>query len=127
MQKIAQQIAYNVAVKLGFAVTERGHEFDADVAEMKRKFFTDLARRQQEEGAVGYRDPDTEKTNWGNILSALRFGGGDALGAARHQAYTEKQHREGSNAWNPFGGMLTPIPEERGATTGLLGQYGKVE
>lgn len=128
MQKIAAQIADRVMVKLAFSVTERGHEFDADEAAMRQKFHTDMARRLQEEDAIGYRDPDKGETNFANLLSLLRFGsGGHPTADARRQQYVEKKHREGSNAWNPFGGMLTPIPEERGATSGIFGQYGKVE
>jgi len=65
------------------------------------------------------------------LWDALRFGdprphgGPDRVDAdARHYIYAAKQHEKGNNAWNPFGGMLTPSPYERGASKGLLGEFG---
>jgi len=127
MQKTSQQLVDSVLQKCAFSVTERGHAFDADEAALRKRYFMDMARRLQEEDALGYHDPETDKAHFGSLLSALRFGGdGHPVANARHQAYVEKKHREGGNAWNPLGGTLTPIPEEEGATSGLLGHYGKV-
>lgn len=114
MNKTAQQIADTVLRKLAFAVTEEGHEFDADVAAKKRKMMEDIMKMEQEAMRGGYWDDDN-KLESANFLRALRFGGTAGNGLfdnPRHQAYIEKKHREGGNAWNPFGGMLTPTDRE---------------
>ncbi len=131
MQKTASQIADTVLIKIGFSVTDEGHEYDADMAELLKKYHLDAARRKQEAGILGYYDE--ERNNPADILKSIRYGlsnpfqGGHSTAAARRQAYIEKKHRAGENAYNPFGGKLTPLPEEgEGATSGLLSLYGKV-
>jgi hypothetical protein len=121
MNKTAAQIARNVMYKCGFSVTDRGHAFDAKQAILRQKYETEMAKLMQEEEEDG-------GTYFGNLLSSLRFGGDmHPTADARRQQYVAKKHQEGSNAWNPLGGAWTPIPEERGGTSGPLGRYGKVE
>jgi len=114
--------------KQALAVTPEGHAFDAERAKHRKEYFTNRAAHLQEHNALGHIDSKTGK-NPAKILRVLRFmfGEGDPRGAARHYSYVEKKHREGKNAWNPMGGELTPLSEEKGAKPGFLGTYGKIE
>src|SRR6267154_1352611 len=114
--------------KQALAVTPEGHAFDAERAKHRKEYFTNRAAHLQEHNALGHIDSKTGK-NPAKILRVLRFmfGEGDLRGAARHYSYVEKKHREGKNAWNPMGGELTPLSEEKGAKPGFLGTYGKIE
>lgn len=131
-EKTSSQIAEAVLIKVGFAVTDEGHEYDADMAEIRKKYFLDQARRMQEDNTVGAYNEEGD--NEASILKALRYNlsspnfEGHPIAAARKQQYIQNQHEAGENAWNPFGGALTPVPEEgeRG-TPGFLGSYGKIE
>ena len=119
-EKTAAEIADAVLVKVGFSVTEEGHQWDADRSAAKQKYLLELAQMMQEKGGLGYKDEEGGR-NYGNLLKALRFGSGDVAGhpaeALRREAYIEKKHRAGKNAWNPFGGTLTPHESEgEGAT-----------
>lgn len=121
--------------KEGFAVTERGHEYDAAMNELKARhaseqqalhdhftggrfgLTTEATKHIQEQGGA------TPKGSIEQLLNLVRFGGGADM-PARHHAYTAEKHRKGENAWNPLGGTLTPTKHEVGATPGLLGTMG---
>lgn len=113
--------------KVAFALTEKGHKFDTERAEVKKNNYLDEARLHQSYQALGHRDPDTGE-NPAKLLNVLRFGptSEHPLAEARHQAYVGARHAQGANAWNPLGGLLTPLPEEQGATSGILSQFGRV-
>jgi hypothetical protein len=108
---------------VAFALTERGHRFDTERASLKKEHLLDEARLHQNYNAIGYNDPETNQ-NPAKLINVFRFGpnGDHPTVEARHQAYVAAQHAQGRNAYNPFGGLLTPLPEERGATTGFLAQ-----
>lgn len=132
MQKTASKIADQVLVKVGFSVTDEGHEYDAETAEILRDAFLELSRRAQKRNAIGYRDPKTGK-NPVDVMKALRYSlsnladKGHPVVDARRMDYAAKQHRAGKNAWNPFGGSLTPLEQEEGATPGFFGALGKIK
>jgi hypothetical protein len=114
---------------LAFAVTDKGHAYDAALAKIRQDALEQEAALAAAHKALGvYND---EGKNPVEIPSLLRFGlgleGRPDL-AARHQAYTAKAHAEGRNAWNPFGGALTPLESEgsRG-TPGLFGGMGQID
>jgi hypothetical protein len=123
-EKTASDIADAILTKVGFSVTEEGHEWDANRAAAKQKYFQELASQLADKDALAYKT-DEGDTHRGKILSGLRFGEGDPRAALRSLAYTEKKHREGKNAWNPFGGMLTPHSSEGpGASKWMYGRPG---
>ena len=134
MQKTASQIATAVLTKVGFSVTDEGHEYDAQMAELLKQQYLDKARLMQERNILGvYNDEGNNDVSgfWNALrynLSTAGGGIGHPVMAARHQAYTQKQHEAGDNAYNPWGGALTPLPEEgeRG-TSGILSRFGKIE
>lgn len=131
-QKIAgvDAIARSMArqdAKLAFAVTEKGHKFDAERYRMLSRHQAEKAQQGQEYGALGYRTPEG-KREYGNVLNALRFSPGleRPEEKARHYEYAAKKHEQGSNAWNPFGGTMTPSQHEEGGTAGtFVSSYGK--
>ena len=133
MNKTAPQIADDVLMKCALSVTPEGHKYDADMAALQKLQAINVAKRMQKSNTLGRYNNKGE--NPVDFLRALRFNLSTATGIgrhpieeARHQAYVEKQHREGSNAWNPWGGALTPIPEEgpRG-TAGFFSRYGEIK
>ncbi len=111
--------------KISFAVTEKGHKFDAEKHH--------LLARQKAEQAEHLQQPEYNAlgttAGWGNVGGVLRFGYGHDRPdmKARHHEYVAKKHDEGKNAWNPLGGTLTPGPHEQGATPGFFGSYGKTK
>lgn len=121
-EKTASEIADVVLTKVGFSVTEAGHEFDAARAGAKKDYYIQLARALQEQGALPHGTSGGKTESNLPILRAYRFGsgypGGHPVTKARHQAYVEKKHREGKNAWNPLGGLLTPLEQEMEGTEG---------
>jgi len=132
MDKTASQIADAVLQKIAFSVTEEGHKYDADMAQLQKEHALNVARRMQESNTMGAYNEGGK--NDASFLKALRYALSSSTGLdshpvseARHQAYVQRQHEQGSNAWNPFGGMLTPLPEEgtRG-TSGLFSRLGKI-
>jgi hypothetical protein len=122
------------AAKLAFAVTDKGHAYDAALAKIRQDALEQEAALAAAHKGLGVYDD--EGKNPVEIPSLLRFGlGGDNYGlegrpdlAARHQAYTAKAHAEGRNAWNPFGGWATPLESEgsRGKP-GLFGAMGQID
>ncbi len=89
--------------KEAFAVTEEGHEYDAGA----NRALADALARIQDINAK-YR----QKAKVRGLLSMdpmLELG---AELAKRRANYTAKKHEKGENAYNPFGGLLTPYPEE---------------
>jgi len=113
----------NELEKISFAISEKGHKFDAEKYR--------LLARQHAEHAEHLQKPEYNALGtvegFGDTGGAVRFGYGhdrpDAL--ARHAEYAAKKHEEGKNAYNPWGGLLTPSSYEHGATHGLGGKYGK--
>jgi hypothetical protein len=111
--------------KVGFAVTEKGHKFDAEKYRLMARHDSELAEHSQGYGGLPHRGAAKS-----TLLDKLRFGTLDANGQrpdinARHHEYAAKKHEAGGNAWNPFGGLLTPSSHEEGGTTGLLSELGK--
>ena len=111
--------------KIAFAVTEKGHKFDAE----KHR----LLARQSAEQAEHLQQPEYNalgtSAGIGSPLGALRFhymtgSGGRPDVEARHHEYVAKKHEEGRNAWNPWGGLSTPSSYEQGATPGFFGHIG---
>lgn len=115
-----EQGQYDILVKLGFSVTEKGHAYDADVAKARKELDLRLWQLAQEAGGAGYHTP--KGIHSGGILDALRFNGPVAYADPRHHGYVEKKHQEGKNAYNPFGGVLTPLPEEQHGTRWFMGK-----
>jgi hypothetical protein len=114
-----------VLEKLAFAVTGEGHKFDAEAYQLMARQAAERAAHEQQYGAL---PTSGEKPQIGR---GLRFGlahgdTGRPDVKARHYEYAAKKHQQGKNAWNPFGGILTPSSfEDEGATTGLLSRLGK--
>lgn len=117
-----------VLKKIALSITPEGHEYDAGVARANEAAALQrLALGQKHEG-LGYRDPETNSTHSGSILKSLRgFGSASDISSdPRHLAYVAAKHEQGSNAWNPWGGLATPHPAEQGGTGGIFGHVGKV-
>jgi hypothetical protein len=98
-------------VKHALAVTPEGHDYDARAAEIRQRAAEDLMALQEEFGARGHRD-EGGGLQLGSISKALRLMLNKHPEDPRHMAYAAKKHHEGSNAWNPLGGMLTPTERE---------------
>lgn len=119
--------------KVAFAITDKGHAYDAARAKIRQDALEQEAALMAAHKGLGvYNDEGKNPVEIGGLL---RFGPSDVYGlegrpdmAARHQAYVAKQHAAGSNAWNPFGGWLTPLESEapRG-TEGMFGRLGQIE
>lgn len=103
--------------KTAFAVTDSGHAFDAadygGRAEMHGK------RREAREA---YHKGEPGLGMYHNVAPFVGAPGDGMVGlpgrvidalAERHHAYAAKEHEKGDNAWNPFGGVLTPTERER--------------
>ena len=111
--------------KDAFSVTREGHKFDAERAKDRKEYLLRRSVALQKKDALGHSGKDGK--NPAKLTSAMRFNNeGHTTAGARHQAYIEKKHREGKNAYNPFGGSMTKVKEEKGSTPGLLGTFGKV-
>lgn len=124
--------------KLSFAVTEEGHKFDAALNEMRVRHAAEqqALRDHFTGGRFGLTDEARQHiADQGGYQPAggiermgrlLRFAPGrlheNDMGA-RHDNYTAKKHQAGENAYNPFGGMLTPVDAEVGADRAGLGSY----
>jgi hypothetical protein len=97
--------------KQALAVTDAGHKYDAEAAEIRQRAAEELMALQERFGARGHRDEEGGM-HFGNIGKALRLMLNEDPEDPRHMAYVAKKHREGSNAWNPFGGVMTPTERE---------------
>jgi hypothetical protein len=115
--------------KLSFAITQTGHDFDAKLNEMKARHVAERMALGEEFGAHRFGGDAEVPAEAGGaaerLLNIARFGTSElaAGGDPRHLEYTAAKHREGSNAWNPFGGMLTPSSHETGGTQLQYGKY----
>jgi hypothetical protein len=112
------------AEKVAFSVTPEGHKHDAERAEMHAGHEADIHRHNQKHGVEAYRNDKGEKVR-GSLGKALRgYGAGHhERRTMRHEEYVAKKHKAGKNAYNPFGGMLTPSKHEgKGATKLSLGE-----
>jgi hypothetical protein len=97
MKKTAEQLADMVLEKCALAITDAGHALDASNARAKQTAYTQMLKNRQQykaDGGMAWA-PEYQPRN-----------------AARHQAYKARQHEQGSNAWNPLGGYLTPTKDE---------------
>jgi hypothetical protein len=104
-------------LKTAFSVTEEGHKFDAERAKIRREKAEKMwALSQKHEGAGSSK-------KFGKFTKALRGFSPDVEDEPRHHAYVEKKHREGKNAWNPFGGLATPTKGEKGGSTMQYGEF----
>lgn len=116
-----EQFVYRAQMeKKAFAITQKGHAYDADRAAIRGEAGAKLNELSQRHHAMG----SNKRT--GNFLNALRFGPehlADPKNDPRHQAYVEKKHREGKNAWNPFGGTMTPSKYEQNGSTLQYGEH----
>ena len=107
--------------KQGFAITEKGHAFDTDRAKIIGEAQAKLVELGHRHGVLNYKDAPKEGIGK-KFVDALRFGGDALPSDVRHAKYVEGKHREGKNAYNPFGGMLTPSDHEEGGTPGYFGE-----
>jgi hypothetical protein len=118
--EVAQAAFKDELEKISFAITEKGHKFDAEKHRILAEQSAALdALYQQYGGLSAPGDPAT----FGGVL---RFGPDQEEGAHRHHEYVQKMHEMGANAWNPLGGILTPSSYEEGGTSGLFSQLGRV-
>ena len=101
--------------KVAFSITPEGHEFDADQAAIRGESAAKQMELSQRHHAMG------SSKRVGDFMNVLRFGP-NTLRDPRHEAYVERKHREGKNAWNPFGGALTPSKYERDGSTLQYGE-----
>lgn len=98
--------------KEALAFTRAGHQMDASIAGAKKKaLLAESAARDK------YRAENPGKA----YLTDAGIGGLVTKLQARHQSYKEKKHKGRRNAWNPFGGMATVMPEERSKKAGIPG------
>jgi hypothetical protein len=126
------------AEKKAFAVTEEGHKHDAEAYHLMARQAAELAALQQKYKGLGHIDE--EGKNPSTAGGILRFNMGSPIPSpdglfgqyggrqdlhARHLEYAAKKHEQGHNAWNPWGGALTPSSHEQGGTPGLMGRIGK--
>lgn len=108
----------NELEKIAFSVTRKGHEFDARRHALLARQSAELDTLAQGYGAQG-----SSETGRPGLVNALRFGADNMqAGMHRHHQYVAKQHSYGRNAWNPYGGMLTPSVFEEGGTATQLGK-----
>lgn len=124
----APSLVDSLGAKLAFAITEKGHAYDAARAKIRQDAMEQLAALMAAHKGLGVHD--AEGKNPVELGGLLRFGpdGERPDMAARHQAYVAKQHAAGSNAWNPFGGLFTPLESERPrGTEGFFGRIGQIE
>ena len=115
------------AEKTAFSITGKGHAYDALRARVLENAYNDLAVVDQSFGGANAHRNEDGSTTAPSILQMLRFNSGDHADEARHQAYVAAQHEKGRNAYNPWGGFLTPSAREVGGTSGLLGSRGRTE
>lgn len=118
--------------KQALSVTPEGHAYDAAMARIAREAMLEQARLGQEHDVIGYREGEgTHTPPFGktirHVLSTPYQLGEHPTVAARHADYVASKHEQGRNALNPFGGLLTPLSEEEGGTTGFFSQVGKVK
>lgn len=103
--------------KTAFSVTDEGHRFDAEEARLKARHAAKQIALSQRHGAMGSAE------GMGSFLKAFRGFTPDTMDGPRHQEYVAREHEAGSNAWNPFGGMLTPSSRETGGTRWMYGKF----
>ena len=112
-------------LKQAFSFTESGHKYDAAKAKILLQAVDSLAQLDESFGAQGHRNDAGESVYgaWGKALRTLSGPGEWEMIEPRHLAYIAKKHEAGQNAWNPFGGALTPTDREGPGATRW--QYGK--
>jgi hypothetical protein len=104
--------------KISFAVTEKGHKFDAERHALLAQHSADL-----DELAQRYGGQAAEGKQNHTFMNAMRFGDdAEQAGMHRHHEYVSKAHAAGHNAWNPLGGVLTPSSHETGGSALMLGK-----
>jgi len=105
------------AEKMAFSVTSEGHEFDAKRARLRAGHAAKQMALSQRAGAMGSAE------GRGSILKALRGFTPGTYDDPRHQEYVARKHEAGGNAWNPFGGTLTPSSQEEGGSSWRYGKF----
>lgn len=90
--------------KTAFSVTRSGHKLDA-------REYGAMASMHHESGKAN-RDYSDENP-LGSYATGRHIHGPLHRLAARHYDYAAKKHEKGRNAWNPFGGLLTPSRQEK--------------
>jgi hypothetical protein len=100
--------------KTAFAVTEEGHKADAARSRIRERHAAEMLAHGQAQRAIaskkedgGYVAPKFTRVLRGFGPKAQEFA------SLRHHAYTAKKHEKGQNAYNPFGGAMTPSKYER--------------
>lgn len=97
--------------KTAFAVTDAGHQLDADhyrrIADALHGMSQDSQRYTDEQPLLSHFT--------GEQMNALM----NRL-AGRHYDYASRKHEQGANAWNPYGGMLTQSRQEQAAKQGSV-------
>ena len=113
-------------LKEAFSFTESGHKYDAAKAEILRQAADSHAQLDESFGARGSMNDAGENVH-GSLGKALRTISGPSeseIYEPRHARYVAKQHEKGQNAYNPFGGHLTPTDREGpGATRWRYGKH----
>ncbi len=119
-------------IKEAFSITDEGHEYDAALAKLRKEHgekTTALAQKHNGMGSTSRKGKYTKSLRGFSpkmmrgiigVESALKFD-------PRHQAYVEKKHNNKENAYNIFGGILTPTPTERNPTKYRYGEFGDKE
>lgn len=111
--------------KTAFSVTEKGHKYDVEKAEDRRRYYEQRTASLQKRKALAGAKNEVK------IGPLLRYGflehDEHPLISARHQHHVATKHRAGKNAYNPLGGILTPTPSEKGGTPGFFGLLGTVK
>jgi hypothetical protein len=133
MKKSSSDISNSILTKLALSFTPEGHEYDAQVADIMRREAIERALLSQEQGTVTYKTPEGKESP--GILRAIRYAlSSPAAGRSPHptrdlrrMTYIKGKHEAGENPWNPFGGLFTPAPEEKGGTSRFYGRVTQPE
>ena len=96
--------------KKAFSVTEKGHKLDAEMSRMHERHGAETMHLLQQHGI--HRGGELAFRKPGSTISAPHMEQIMAAKDIRHSNYTAKKHEKGENAYNPFGGMLTPSKYE---------------
>lgn len=109
--------------KKSFAVTDAGHKYDADTYKAMADAY---GKRRESRDVYSEREPGLSTAQSVGDVAGVLLGvpiaalGGTGIGGRfndavmeRHNEYAAKEHAKGNNAWNPFGGVLTPTDRER--------------
>lgn len=97
--------------KTAFAVTDAGHQLDAShyrrIADALHGMSQDSQRYTDEQPLLSHFTGEQMNALMNKLVS-------------RHYDYAARKHEQGSNAWNPYGGMLTQSRQEQAAKRGSV-------